>query len=574
MPIPAHRAFAVDPRDRTIADLAQRPHDAQLAPDLDDEDPCCSISTERLRDAHWYDICIGVRSLTAHSGPYDVVIVGAGTAGCVLASRLTEDAGTRVLLVEAGSRDPLPAAADPQAWPSLAGSSMDWDDVSVRLPASPQVRLTRGRAVGGSSAINAMSFIRGHRASYDAWVTAGAQGWGFDDLLPFLKRSEHVEDRDPAVRGHGGPLRLWRVSPPHPLSETMLEAARQVGHPLVDDIDSGVQEGFGWAEFTIVDGRRQSAADAYLMPALQRPNLDLVTDALAHRLLFSGERCTGLEYSVGSQVLRVNCDQVVLAAGAIGSPQLLLRSGVGPPSHLREIGVPIVADLPGVGANLHDHPLTGVVYRSRQPVAAGVGNGGGEAKGTIRTTADAAWPDVQLFCAIAPMLGDTVPSPERGAGYTVVVAILAPFSRGSVRLASADPVAAPLIDPGYYNDSRDLDAAVAGLRAARELGNAAAFAPWRGEEAQPGLDACDDHQLRDYVRRSVHTYFHYAGTCRMGTDEHAVVDTELRVRGIEALRVIDASVMPSPVNANTNATVYGIAERAAHLLRAQPAARD
>ncbi|MFD1655830.1 GMC family oxidoreductase [Pseudonocardia alaniniphila] len=502
------------------------------------------------------------------------MIVGAGTAGCVLASRLTEDAGTRVLLVEAGSRDPLPAAADPQAWPSLAGTSMDWGDVSVSVPGSPRVRLPRGRGVGGSSAINAMSFIRGHRASYDAWVAAGATGWGFDDLLPFLKRSEHVEGRDPAVRGNGGPLRLWRVSPPHPLSETMLEAARQVGHPLVNDIDSGVQEGFGWAEFTIVDGRRQSAADAYLRPALQRPNLDVVTDALVHRLLFSGERCTGLKYKVGSEVVSVTCDRdVVLAAGAIGSPQLLMRSGVGPQSHLREVGVPIVADLPGVGANLHDHPLTGVVYRSRQPVVGSVGNGGGEAKGTIRTTADAAWPDVQLFCAIAPMLGDTVPGPERGAGYTIVVAILAPFSRGSVRLASADPAAAPLIDPAYFSDSRDLDAAVTGLRAARDLGNAPAFAPWRGEEAQPGLPARDDHQLRGYVRRSMHTYFHYAGTCRMGTDDHAVVDTELRVRGIEGLRVIDASVMPTPVNANTNATVYGIAERAAHLLRARAAAR-
>jgi choline dehydrogenase len=302
---------------------------------------------------------------------------------------------------------------------------------------------------------------------------------------------------------------------------------------------------------------------------LERPNLDVVTDALVHRLVVRGGRCTGVEYSTGSEVVAAESDgEVLLAAGAIGSPQLLLRSGIGPQTHLRDLGIPVLADRPGVGANLHDHPITGVVHHALAPVAATGGNGGGEAKGTIRTSPDAPWPDVQLFCAIAPMLGDTIPSPERGAGYTLVVSVVAPFSRGSVRLTGAAPDAAPLIDLAYYRDPRDLDAAVAGLRAARELGNAPAFAPWRGEEAQPGADVRDDSALRAYVRRSAHTYFHYAGTCRMGTDDAAVVDTELRVRGVDGLRVIDASVMPSPVNANTNATVYGIAERAAHLLQA------
>jgi choline dehydrogenase-like flavoprotein len=500
---------------------------------------------------------------------YDVVIVGAGTAGCVLAARLSEDPATRVLLLEAGSREPLPAVAEPRAWPTLTGSSMDWGDHTVVLDGIGRTEaMPRGRGLGGSSAINAMAFMRGHRASHDAWITAGAKGWGYDDLLPYFKRTEHVEGRDPAVRGQSGPLRPWTPTAPHPLSVATMEAARELGYSIAQDVNSGLEEGFGWTEFTILDGRRQSAADAYLLPILDRPNLDLVTDALVHRLLFSRNRCTGVEYSVGGDTVTVHSGgEVVLTAGAIGTAALLMTSGIGPQAHLRELGIDVLADAPGVGANLHDHPMTTLIHHSARPVPPSTSNGGGEVKCVRRSTPASPWPDLQLFTSVVPLRTATLTGPEPGAGYTIAVALMAPFSRGTVRLADPAPDAAPLIDPRYYSDGRDVDALVAGLRAARELGTASTFAPWRGEEAQPGSDVQSDDDLRSYIRRSLRSYHHYAGTCRMGTDDEAVLDVDLRVRGFEGLRVADASVMPSPVSANTNAAVYAIAERAADLIR-------
>ncbi|NMH77757.1 GMC family oxidoreductase [Pseudonocardia xinjiangensis] len=507
--------------------------------------------------------------MASETSGYDYIVVGAGSAGCVLAARLSEDAGTRVLLLEAGSREPLPAVATPRAWPTLTGSSMDWGDHTVVLDGIGRTEAwPRGRGLGGSSAINALAFVRGHRASHDAWVTAGAQGWGYDDLLPYFRRTENVKGGDPAVRGRNGPVSVWTSTSPHPLSQAAMDAARQVGHPIAADANSGLEEGFGWTELTVVDGKRQSAADAYLLPVLDRPNLDLVTDALVHRLVVDGGRCTGVQYSVGTRMVTAECGtEVVVAAGTVGTPQLLMLSGIGPQDHLRELGIDVVADLPGVGANLHDHPMTTVIYHSMQPLPPFLANGGAEVKGTVRSGPGAPWPDLQLFCAVVPMRTATLPGPEPGAGYTIAVSLMAPFSRGSVRLATAQAGAASVIDPRYYTDSRDLDAMAAGLRAARELGTAQAFDAWRGEEAQPGIDVQDDDALRGYLRRSLRSYHHYAGTCRIGVDDGAVVDTDLRVRGVEGLRVVDASVMPSPISANTNATVYAIAERAVDLLR-------
>ncbi|ANR91342.1 choline dehydrogenase [Mycobacterium avium] len=495
---------------------------------------------------------------------HDVVVVGAGTAGSVVAARLTEDSTLRVLLLETGSARPPRASITPPAWPTLLQGEASWGDVTtVQTAIGRAVPFARGRGIGGSSTINAMVFARGHRDSYSRWRDNGAAGWSFDELLPYFKRSESTCGKDPSLRGQDGPMAVAPAAHPNPVLVACLCAAIQQGYPRAADISGGLEVGFGFTDLNIVDGKRQSAADAYLLPALDRPNLEFQSGATVHRLRIRGSRCTGVEYTTaeGRQVTAA-AREIILCAGAIGSPHLLLASGIGPPNHLRSFRVDVALELPGVGANLQDHPIVPLVYRAARPVPAGRYNHG-ELLGLIRRHATGGPPEIQIFgvdSADVPGLG--------GAdGYVLGVSVMQPVSRGRVGLSGPTIQEPPAIDPNYLSDDRDMGLMIEGLRIGRKIGMSQALDPWRAEELAPGDDAVDDAALRSYIQRSVASYFHPVGTCAMGTGPESVVDNQLRLHGIDNLRVIDASVMPSLPSNNTAATVYAIAERGADLVR-------
>jgi choline dehydrogenase len=498
---------------------------------------------------------------------FDYVVIGGGTAGCVVAARLSEDPGARVLLVEAGRRDGTDAMNVPAQWLALLGSEVDWG-----FRTAPQAGLDgavleypRGKVLGGSSGINAMTHLRADRSSYDSWAAGGVIGWGFDDLLPYFQRSENAPGRDAPLRGTDGPLPVHHATNPHPAAEAFFAACQERGYPVSTDLNGAQSEGVGWFDQNIVNGKRESAADAYLRPILGRPNLTLLTDALVTGLTFTGTNCTGVMYRKGLSDITVDSErEVILCAGAVGSPQLLLLSGIGPAAQLRRHGIAVVADLPGVGANLSDHPLDVIVYSASQPVTLGQHNIV-DALAACRVDACSTSPDAHMLFLAVPFVPPGRTAPEHG--YTIAYSMLRPHSRGSVRLASADPAAAPLIDPAFLTDQRDVEFMVRAARAARELGQAHALQGWRNDEVVPGPRVTSDQDLATYLRQSISTYFHAVGTCRMGADPDAVTDNDLRVHGIDGLRIADASVMPSLPSANTNATVLAIAEKAADLIR-------
>jgi choline dehydrogenase len=495
---------------------------------------------------------------------FDYAVVGAGTAGCVVAGRLSENPDVRVLVLEAGSSERTQAMTVPHAWPENFGSAADWGEFTTPQADAGPVAYTRGRALGGSGAINAMAHVRGHRTIYDRWAANGAPGWGFADLLPYFQRVERTDGRDPSLRGTSGPIRVGPPTAPHPVARAFMQALTDAGYPATDDLSGAKQEGACWAELAIADGERVSSADVYLRPFLSRPNMLVATDSLVLGLRLRGGRCEGVQYLRDGKPAEVSVQrEVILTAGAIGSPRLLLLSGIGPADQLRALGIDVAAELPGVGANLQDHPVVYTSHASPGPLPVSDYNNG-EAYAALRSELATDCPDLHLFPILLPIAAAGSEPPA--TGFVLTAAVMTPDSRGSVTLDSADPQSPAVIDPGLLRDERDLGRMETATTIVREIAAAPAMGQFRQAEVWPGPSVRTRSDLRAWIRGNVGTYYHPAGTCRMGDGPDAVVDLQLQVRGVTGLRVIDASVMPVIPNAHPNATVLAIAERGAELI--------
>ncbi|MCC7461153.1 MAG: GMC family oxidoreductase N-terminal domain-containing protein [Gammaproteobacteria bacterium] len=532
---------------------------------------------------------------------FDYVVVGAGTAGCVLAARLSEDRATRVCLIEAGGWDRHPFIHVP----ALVGAAIARRSLNWRFMTEPQagleqrrIPLPRGRVVGGSGSINGMVYFRGQPHDYDAWAAAGNPGWSWREVLPYFLRSEdNPEYRDSPYHGQGGPIRVAYIPKPNPLNRVFQEAFAQVGgYPACQDFAGPAPEGYGYRQGTIRAGRRDSTAAAYLRPARSRPNLTVLTHAPVARVLIENGRASGVEAIVGG--LRrplYAARETVLCAGAIQSPQILMLSGIGPPEDLRRHGIPVRVAAPGVGAHYRDHLSVPVVMETSNTESYGLsfatlpraalnllqyafGRHGPlasnvfESTAFIRSSPDRTWPDLQLVFQPARRNRGTFPLPL-GHGFVINCVGLYPRSRGRIVLASADPLSAPRVEANLLAERADLAPLLAGLKLARRLFAAAAFERCRAVEVMPGPAVRSDAELEAYVRRTAVTVHHPVSTCRMGVEADAVVDAGLRVRGVASLRVADGSIFPVTIGGNTNAPIVMVAEKAADLLlgRAAPA---
>ena len=536
--------------------------------------------------------------MQTESEQFDYIVIGAGSAGAAAAARLAEDADVSVLLLEAGGMDWHPGFR----LPLLMGAFIKSGVYNWNYETEPEENLggrkipwPRGKVIGGSSTLNGMVYIRGVPSDYDTWAQMGLKGWSWDEVLPFFRKSEGHEDRRDSHHGTAGPLNVGRARGRNPLAQVFIEAGRQAGYPANDDFNGPRQEGFGYYDFTIKNGKRFGTARAFVRPAMARKNFRLVTHALTSRIVIEDGRAAAVKYIRGGtrQIPRAR-REIILCGGAINSPQILMLSGIGAADELRALGIAPVMDLPGVGRNLQDHFDCALVYESPAPVslyrqlridrvalslAQGMLTGKGpatvfpyEGGAFIKVQPGAHDPDIQIHfmhgredtARVHLLAGGR---PERKHGFTVRVSPLRPESRGSIRLRSADPRVAPLMQANYLDAEYDVETTIAGVRAMRKVIAQPAFDGYRGREIWPGPGVESDADFRAWLKAAGGTTFHPSGTCAMGVGPDAVLDEKLRVRGVTGLRVADASVMPRVVSGNTNAACIMIGERAAEFAK-------